>query len=363
MDGATAAGGRSCCLSSQDRQSAWADDSAVANRASGSGDRVVERRAFFAAVAGGLLAARLAAQAQQTAKVWRIGFLGYEAATSPIAAVREGLQGLGYVEGKNFVIEYRWGGEDCARLPGLAAELVSQKVDVIVTYGTPGCLAAKRATSTIPIVMAGVGDPVRSGLVASLARPGGNLTGLSIQAFELDIKRKALLKEVVPTVSHVAYLRVPGTQPAAVSESFHGELDAAAKTMGIQLVRFDVHGLDDYERAFSTMAKTGVQALVVATVAPLEAHATKIAGLAAQHRLPSISGTRGFAKADGLLAYGPSLPDLHRRAAGYVDKILKGAKPADMPVEQPTKFRIRHQPQDRQGPRPDDPAVAAGAGG
>ena len=277
----------------------------------------MKRRRFIAALAGGLLAVPLAAEAQQTGKVWRIGFLGNQAATSatsPIAAFREGLQGLGYVEGKNFVIEYRWGGEDYARLTGLAAELVSQKVDVIVTNGTPGCLAAKRATSTILIVMAAVGDPVQSGLVASLARPGGNITGLSLQVFELDIKRTALLKEVVPTVSRVAFLGVPGTQPADVTESARREQDAAAKTMGIQLMPFGVPGPDDYEHAFSTMA--------------------------AQHRLPSISGTRGFAEAGGLLAYGPSLPDLSRRAAAYVDKILRGAKPGDLPVEQPTKFDL-----------------------
>ena len=192
------------------------------------------RRTTIAALL--LFAAPLAAQAQQTGKVWRIGFLGNQAATSAtspsIAAFREGLQGLGYVEGKNLIIEYRWGGEDYDRLPGLAAELVSQKVDVIVTNGTPGCLAAKRATSTIPIVMAAVGDPVRSGLVASLARPGGNITGLSLQVFELDIKRTALLKEVAPTVSRVAFLGVPGTQPADVTESARREQDGRPRRWG-----------------------------------------------------------------------------------------------------------------------------------
>jgi len=217
---------------------------------------------------------------------------------------------------------------------------VKQKVDVIVTYGTPGCLAAKRATTTIPIVMAAAGDPVRSGLVASLARPGGNITGLSMQSFELSIKRIALLKEVVPTASRVAYLQVPGTQPADVAEPFRRDQDAAAKEIGIHLERFAVRGPDDYEHAFSTMTKRGVQALAVTSVAPLAAHAAKIAALAVQHRLPSIGGTRSFAEAGGLLAYGPNLPDLYRRAAIYVDKILKGAKPADLPIEQPTKFEF-----------------------
>jgi len=297
----------------------------------------------MAAIAGSVLAAPLAAGAQQTGKMWRVGFLGYEAPTSAASAIgtfREGLQGLGYAEGTNFVIESRWGGEDYGRLPGLAAELVKQKVDVIVTYGTPGCLAAKRATTTIPIVMAAAGDPVRSGLVASLARPGGNITGLSMQSFELSIKRIALLKEVVPTASRVAYLQVPGTQPADVAEPLRRDQDAAAKEIGIHLERFAVRGPDDYEHAFSTMTKRGVQALAVTSVAPLAAHAAKIAALAVQHRLPSIGGTRSFAEACGLLAYGPNLPDLYRRAAIYVAKILKGAKPGDLPVEQPTKFEL-----------------------
>jgi len=304
---------------------------------------VTTRRVFLGTLASGLLAAPLVAEAQQQGKVWRVGFLGTEAPTSATRAIgpfREGLLGLGYAEGTNFVIESRWGGEDYGRLPGLAAELVKQKVDVIVTYGTPGCLAAKRATTTIPIVMAAAGDPVRSGLVASLARPGGNITGLSMQSFELSIKRIALLKEVVPTTSRVAYLQVPGTQPADVAEPFRRDQDAAAKEIGIHLERFAVRGPDDYEHAFSTMTKRGVQALAVTSVAPLAAHAAKTAALAVQHRLPSIGGTRSFAEAGGLLAYGPNLPDLYRRAAIYVDKILKGAKPADLPIEQPTKFEF-----------------------
>jgi putative ABC transport system substrate-binding protein len=290
-----------------------------------------------------LLAAPLAAEAQQPAKAYRIGFLGTDTtafATGPLAAFLQGLRDLGYAEGRNFAIEYRWAGGNYDRLAGLAAELVDLKVDLIVTYGTPGCQAAKHATTTIPIVMAVVGDPVRSGLVASLARPGGNMTGLSIQDFELIIKRFELLKEVVPTASRVAYLEVPGTQPTDVAESLRTQQNTAAKSIGIQLQRFGVRGVDEYAGAFSAMAKSGVQALSVASVAPLAAHAAEIAALAAQHRLPTIGRPKAFAKAGGFLAYGPNLPDLYRRAAIYVDKILKGAKPADLPIEQPTKFEL-----------------------
>jgi ABC-type uncharacterized transport system substrate-binding protein len=289
------------------------------------------------------LAAPIAAVAQQPAKPYRIGFLGTDTpafAAGPIATFRQGLRDLGYAESRNLTIEYRWADGNYDRLAALAAELVSLQVDLIVTYGTPGCRAAKQATTTIPIVMAVVGDPVRSGLVASLARPGGNMTGLSIQDFELIVKRFELLKEVVPTASRVAYLEVPGTQSMDVAESLRTQQDTAAKSIGIQLQRFGVRRVDEYAGAFSAMAKNGVQALSVASVAPLGAHATEIAALATQHRLPTIGGTRAFAEVGGFLAYGPNLPDLYRRAAIYVDKILKGAKPGDLPIEQPTKFEF-----------------------
>jgi putative ABC transport system substrate-binding protein len=304
---------------------------------------VKPRPVLILGLALGLLTAPLGAQAHQSPKAYRIGFLGTAAPTSdasPITMLRQALRDLGYAEGRNLIIEYRSAGDNYDRLPGLAAELVGLKVDVIVTYGTPGCRAAKQATTTIPIVMAAVGDPVRSGLVASLAKPGGNMTGLSIQDFELIIKRLALLKEVAPTVSRVAYLEVPGTQPTDITESLRKEQETAAKSIGIQLQQFAVRGIDDYPSAFSAMAKNGAQALSVASVAPLGAHAAEIAARAAQHRLPTVGGPKGFAEAGGLLAYGPSLPDLYRRAATYVDKILKGAKPSDLPVEQPTKFEL-----------------------
>ena len=290
-----------------------------------------------------LLTASLATEAQLSTTTHRIGFLGTDAAASvagPLAVFRQGLRDLGYAEDRNVAIEYRWAGGNYDRLAGLAAELVALKVDLIVTYGTPGCLAAKQATTTIPIVMAVVGDPVRTGLVASLARPGGNMTGLSIQDFELIIKRFELLKEVVPTASRVAYLEVPGTQPTDVAEFLRTQQDTAAKSIGIRLQRFGVREVDEYAGAFSAMAKNGAQALSVASVAPLGAHAVEIAGLATQHRLPTIGGAKAFAEAGGLLAYGPNLSDLYRRAAILVDKIFKGAKPGDLPIEQPTKFEL-----------------------
>jgi putative ABC transport system substrate-binding protein len=280
--------------------------------------------------------------AQQAPRTYRIGFLGTTSRqdqTSPLAGFRQGLLDLGYVEGRNFLIEYRWADDKYERLPALAAELVRSGVDVIVVYGTPGSLAAQKATTTIPIVMV-AGDPVRSGLVASLARPGGNITGLSIQDFELIIKRLELLKEVVPTASRVAYLQVPGTQPPDVAESLQRQEDSAARSMGLQLQRVMVRGVSDFAGAFSTMAKNGAQALTVANVAPLGTHAGEIAALATQYRLPAIGGQKGMARTGLLLTYGPDLSDLQRSSAAYVDKILKGAKPSDLPVEQPTKFEL-----------------------
>jgi putative ABC transport system substrate-binding protein len=301
------------------------------------------RVSMVATFALALLAAPLAVGAQQPAKAYRIGFLGTDTAAftaGPIAMFRQGLRDLGYAEDRNLTIESRWADGNYDSLAGLAAELVALKVDLIVTYGTSGCRAAKQATTTIPIVIPVVGDPVRSGLVASLARPGGNMTGLSIQDFELSIKRLELLKEVVPTASRVADLGVPGNQPTDVAESLRKQQDTAAKSLGIQLQRFHVRGVDEYAGAFSAMAKSGAQALSVASVAPLYAHAAEIAALTTQHRLPTIGGTKAFAEAGLLLAYGPNLPDLYRRTATYVDKILKGAKPSDLPIEQPTKFEL-----------------------
>jgi putative ABC transport system substrate-binding protein len=294
------------------------------------------------AVVLAVLLAPLAAEAQQASRTYRIGFVGTTSRadeTSPLAGLRQGLLDLGHVEGKNFLIEYRWADNKSERLSALAEELVRSGVDVIVAYDTPGSLAAQKATTTIPIVIV-AGDPVRSGLVASLARPGGNITGLSIQEFELSFKRLELLKEVVPTASRVAYLRVAGVQPTQVATSLQTQEDSAARSMGLQLQRVEVREPSDFAGAFSTMAKNGAQALIVANHTLLSIHAAQVVALATQNRLPAIGGQKGLTRAGLLLTYGPDVSDLQRRSATYVDKILKGAKPADLPVEQPTKFEL-----------------------
>jgi len=303
----------------------------------------MDRRTFISRVGSGLLAAPLAARAQQRGKVYRIGFLGIANASSwasYITALRQGLRELGYEEDKNLVIEYRWAEEDFDRLPKLAAQLVSLKPDVIVTHGTPGCRAAKDATTTIPVVMAAVGDPVRNGLVASLARPGGNLTGNSILEFDLALKRLELVKEVFPNASRVGLLDVPGTMvgAAAAAEAGAKDIDAAAGSLGMQVHRFGIREANDLASAMATMVKERTDALIVRLDALLAAHFSEIARLAVQHRLPTVGGTKQFVAAGGLFAYGVNVDETYRHAAVYVDKILKGAKPADLPIEQPTKY-------------------------
>jgi len=303
---------------------------------------VTTRRAFLSVVTGGLVVAPLAVEAQQAPRTYRIGFLDTglrQDETSTLAGFRQGFLDIGYLEGKNFRIEYRGADGKYERLAALADGLVRSGVDVIVANSTPACLAAQKATTKIPIVIVAA-DPVRSGLVASLARPGGNITGLSIQEFELIFKRLELLKEAVPMASRVAYLRVPGTQPTQVASSFQTQEDSAAQSMGLQLQRVEVREPIDFAGAFSTMAKNRAQALIVANVGPLSIHAAQVAALATQNRLPAIGGQKDLTRAGLLLTYGPDLSDLQRRSATYVDKILKGAKPADLPVEQPTKFEL-----------------------
>jgi putative tryptophan/tyrosine transport system substrate-binding protein len=301
---------------------------------------VIKRRTFLI---GSLVvfASSRAARAQQTGKIYRIGFLGIANASSwaiYIAALRQGLRELGYEEGKNLVIEYRWAEDDFDRLPKLAAELVSLKVDLIVTHGTPGSRAAKQATMTIPIVMAAVGDPVRSGLVASLARPGGNLTGNSILEFDLTLKRLQLVKEIVPNASRVGLFDVPGTQIGTVQEGGARNVDNAAALLGMKVHRFSIREPKDLASALATMVKERTDALIVRTDALLVAHYGEIARFAVQHRLPTIGGAELFVEAGGLLAYGAKVVETYRHAAVYVDKILRGAKPADLPIEQPTKY-------------------------
>jgi putative ABC transport system substrate-binding protein len=301
----------------------------------------MDRRTFISRVAFWVFAASSAANAQRTAKLYRIGFLGPANATSwasYIAALRQGLRELGYEEGKNLVIEYRWAEENLDRLPGLASELVSLKVDLIVTDGTPGSRAAKQATTAIPIVMAAVGDPVRSGLVASLARPGGNLTGNSIVEADLILKRLQLMREVIPNASRLGFLYVPGTQIGAAADAGAKAVDDTAGSLGMQVHRFGIREPTDLASALATMAKERTDALIVRSDALLVVHYGEIARLALQHRLPTIGSAEQFVVAGGLFAYGVNVVETYRHAAVYVDKILRGANPGDLPIEQPTKY-------------------------
>jgi putative ABC transport system substrate-binding protein len=280
------------------------------------------------------------AEAQQPTKVPRIGFLG-AASTSAIAArmeaLRQGLRELGYLEGKNIVIEWRSAEGKADRLTALAAELVRLKVDVIVAGGPTVTRAAKEATATIPIVMTQDPDPVGNGFVASLARPGGNITGLSTLAPEISGKQLELLKEIVPRLSRVAVLET-STQPGNAQAL--REVELAAGTFGVRLQYLDVLSSKDIETAFRAASKGGADAVLVLGGPVLNSHRTQIADLAAKNRLPAIYDRGEYVEAGGLMSYATSITDLDRRAATYVDKILKGAKPADLPVEQPKKFEL-----------------------
>ena len=281
------------------------------------------------------------AQAQQPKKVHRIGF---QSAASPpaiaarIEAFRQGLRELGYAEGKNILIEYRYAEGKLDRVPALAAELVRLKVDVIVTSGAPATRSAKEATVTIPVVMAMDTDPVGSGLVASLARPGGNITGLSTLAPELSGKRLELLKEIVPRLSRVAIFGT-STQPGYAQQL--REVELAAGALGVQLQYFDVLDPKDIETAFLAASKGRADAVLMMVAGAIaNAHRTEIVALAVKSRLPAIYDRREFVEDGGLMSYATSITDLDRRAATYVDKILKGRTPADLPVEQPMRFEF-----------------------
>jgi putative ABC transport system substrate-binding protein len=278
--------------------------------------------------------------AQQPSKVWRVGYLGQTAGSNANdAALVDELRSLGYVEGRNLAIEYRWAAGNMERLPELAAELVRLKLDLIVTTATEPVRAAKRATSTIPLVMTGASDPVGSGLVASLARPGGNVTGMTIQSTDLAGKHFQLVRELVPGATRIAVLIQSGGKDSAGS-LFIDQLQTVTKTMGITLVVQQVDKPEALAAAFAAMQRARVQALI----APLNTfaiqHGKQIVELVAQHRLPAIYGLRANAEAGGLMSYGPNLPQSLRRVAHYVDRIFKGAKPADLPVEQPTTFEL-----------------------
>jgi len=303
----------------------------------------VDRRTFLAGTGAVLLAAPLAAEAQQAGKVARIGLLSLNLVPNRHLgeAFRQGLRDLGYVEGRNVVIEYRDAEGKPERLPALAAELVALKVDVIVTGGgTPPALAAKQATKTIPIVFSSVPDPVTDKLVTSLARPGGNVTGSSNLNPELVGKCLEQLKQVVPGVSRVAVLWQPGAMDERTEQDILKAADVAARALGVRLQVVEARGSADVDRALSDITRARAAALTVLPSAMLFTERRRLVALAAKNRLPAVYAQREFVDAGGLMSYGPNLADLFRRAAVYVDKILKGAKPADLPVEQPTKFEL-----------------------
>jgi putative ABC transport system substrate-binding protein len=299
---------------------------------------VIGRRTFLAGTGAVLLAPPLAVEGQQAAKVARIGAL---MGAGPLTeAFLQGLRDLGYVEGRNVVIEYRSSEGKLERLPALAAELVALNVDVIVTGSTPGTVAAKQATKTIPIVFAAVGYPVASGLVTSLAQPGGNVTGLSPFAAPLFGKRLELLKQAVPGVTRMAFLWHPGYSGERTEKDFLKTEEVAGRALGVRLQSVEARSPADFDRAFSDMTVARAGALIVVPNSIFDAERTRLVDLAAKNRLPAVYPWRAYVDAGGLMAYGPNLPDMFRRAATYVDKILKGAKPADLPVEQPTKFEL-----------------------
>ena len=296
----------------------------------------------LAVLALSVILAPLAIGAQQAEKVYRIGYLGNVSALAQaerVESLRASLRDLGYVEGKNIAIEFRWAEGRSERLPELAAELVRLKVDVLVTAGTPGALAAKQATTTIPIVMAGIGDAVGSGVVASLARPGGNITGSTDSVPELMAKLLELLKEIMPRARRVAVLANPANPQRGTLGLTFKAMESTAGSLKVELERFEARGPSEFESALSRIAKSRVDAVVVPSDVLFNSHAAALADLAAKNRLPS-AGIKAFAEAGGLIGYGLNFPEMDRRAAYFVDRIPKGAKPADLPVQQPTKFDL-----------------------
>jgi len=295
------------------------------------------RGRLVAVLAWGLLLAPFAAEAQ---KIPRVGFLSPATANSApgrLEGFKLGLRELGWVEGQNLAIDYRWGEGRDDRLLGLADELVRLKVDVNMAHGTVAVLAARRAAATIPIVFPSAGDPVATGLVGSLARPGGNVTGLTIIAPDLGGKRVEMLREVIPRLTRLAVLRNPAN-PVSVPEL--RETQAAGRALGVEIQSLEVGDPDGFAGAFSAMTRERAGALVVLSDAMFVGRHVQIVDHAAKSRLPAIYWTREFAEAGGLMSYGPNQVDMYRRAAVFVDKILKGAKPADLPVEQPTRFEL-----------------------
>ena len=279
-------------------------------------------------------------KAQQRVRLPRIGYLGASSASLEpelVKAFQKGLRDLGYVEGQNIAIEYRWAEGNYHRLPDLVAELVRLKVDLILTAGTPGALAAKRATQTIPIVMAVTGDAVGAGLVSSLARPGGNLTGLTAMVPDLEGKRLELLREVFPTLTTVAVLlNTANPYNTIVWE----QTQVSARALGVKVQPVDLRGPEEFKDAFAKLVRQRPDGLVMLADRFLLAHRTQIVDFVAKNRLPAIYPYRDFVVVGGLMSYSPNYEDLFLRSATFVDKILKGAKPGDLPIEQPTKFEL-----------------------
>jgi putative ABC transport system substrate-binding protein len=304
----------------------------------------VDRRRFLLTLVAGVLATPRAVEAQPADRIARVGFLVTSRASGDPrvrAAFLQGLRDLGYVEGRNLLIELRDADGKTERFPALAAELAALKVEVIVTAGgSLAALAAKRATTTIPVVFTAVGDPVGEGLVASLARPGGNVTGLAVVSPELLSKSLELLKQAVPGVTRIAVLVKPDAMPEHALKERLAAAEVTARALGVRLHVVEARGPEDLDRAFADMTEAHAHGLSVLGTPMFQVERRRLVSLAAKNRLPAVYSFKDFAEAGGLMSYGPDLADLARRAASYVDKILKGVKPADLPVEQPTKFEL-----------------------
>jgi putative ABC transport system substrate-binding protein len=300
---------------------------------------MITRRELLMAFGASVISSPFASVAQQQpAKIRRLGVLQPGAPPEPLMeAVRDGLRDLGYVEGRNIAFEIRWAEGKADRLDGLAAELVAAKVDLITALSTPAVIAARRATSTIPIVFTGVGDPIGTGVVPSLAHPGGNTTGLSTMATELSAKRLEILREIVPSMSPLAMLW-NDSNPSMVLRA--RESQEAGTKLGVTIRSLGVHDLVDFEAAFAAMRAGRFTALLTLADPFTRAHRERIVNLAVELRLPAIYDVREFVESGGLISYGPNLLAIHRRSAIYIDKIFKGAKPGDLPVEQPTVFEL-----------------------
>jgi putative ABC transport system substrate-binding protein len=301
---------------------------------------LIDRRTFLAGTGAVLLVAPVVVEAQPAGKVWRIGMLDTTSAAANVAnltAFRQGMKELGYVERRNFVIEYRSADGRPELFPDLANELLRSKVDLIVTRGTPAVKAAANASRTVPIVMAASGDPLGAGVIAGLAHPGENVTGLSALTAEVSGERLQLLRGAIPRLRRFAVVFDMGNSAIATQWP---EIEAVARSMRLQPQLLDVRRSEDLERAFDTAVEHHAEAVMVGLGTVAQSNVERVATLSTKRRLPSIYSSREFVDADGLMAYGVSYPDLYRRAAKYVDKILKGAKPGDLPIEQPTKFEF-----------------------